>query len=118
MRDLANELRPVHVDRRIDGGRLWSGVPHIKQLGWGRTIQLSSVVGVQPFAAQPDYSAAKAAVINITVSLAKELANGGITVNTVTPGPISRRAGWNDDRVTTSDTTQTRRPFAVAGARL
>jgi len=68
-------------------------VPQMKQSGWGRIIQLSSVVGVQPMAAQPDYAAAKAAVINMTVSLAKELANSGITVNTVTPGPIMT-AGW------------------------
>ncbi len=84
-------------------------VPQMKQLGWGRIIQLSSVVGVQPFAAQPDYSAAKAGVINMTVSLAKELANSGITVNTVTPGPImtggwiewarsiAAASGWGDD---------------------
>jgi 3-oxoacyl-[acyl-carrier protein] reductase len=70
-------------------------VPQMKPLGWGRIIQLSSLVGVQPLAAQPDYAAAKAAVINITVSLAKELANSGITVNTVTPGPIMT-AGWVD----------------------
>jgi 3-oxoacyl-[acyl-carrier protein] reductase len=68
-------------------------VPQMKPLGWGRIIQLSSLVGVQPLAAQPDYGAAKAAVINLTVSLAKELANSGITVNTVTPGPIMT-AGW------------------------
>ena len=84
-------------------------VPQMKQLGWGRIIQLSSVVGVQPLAAQPHYSAAKAAVINMTVSLAKELASSGITVNTVTPGPImtagwvewargiARARGWGDD---------------------
>jgi 3-oxoacyl-[acyl-carrier protein] reductase len=84
-------------------------VPQMKQLGWGRIILLSSVVGVQPFAAQPDYSAAKAAVINMSVSLAKELANSGITVNTVTPGPImtggwiewargiANARGWGDD---------------------
>jgi len=68
-------------------------VPRMKPLGWGRIIQLSSVVGVQPLAAHPHYSAAKAAVINMTVSLAKELANSGITVNTVTPGPIMT-TGW------------------------
>jgi 3-oxoacyl-[acyl-carrier protein] reductase len=68
-------------------------VPQMKQLGWGRIVQLSSLVGVQPLAVQPDYGAAKAAVINITVSLAKELAATGITVNTVTPGPIMT-AGW------------------------
>jgi 3-oxoacyl-[acyl-carrier protein] reductase len=86
-------------------------VPQMTQLGWGRIIQLSSVVGVQPLAAQPDYGAAKAAVINMSVSLAKELANSGITVNTVTPGPImtagwvewargiARARGWGDDLV-------------------
>jgi 3-oxoacyl-[acyl-carrier protein] reductase len=84
-------------------------VPQMKQLGWGRIIQLSSVVAIQPLAAQPDYSAAKAAVINMSVSLAKELANSGITVNTVTPGPImttgwvewargiAKAHGWGDD---------------------
>jgi 3-oxoacyl-[acyl-carrier protein] reductase len=68
-------------------------VPQMRQLGWGRIIQLSSLVGVQPLAAHPDYSATKAAVINMTVSLAKELANTGVTVNTVTPGPIMT-SGW------------------------
>jgi len=65
----------------------------MRQLGWGRIIQISSVVGVQPMAALPDYNVTKAAAINMTVSLSKELANTGITVNTVTPGPIMT-AGW------------------------
>jgi 3-oxoacyl-[acyl-carrier protein] reductase len=84
-------------------------VPQMRQVGWGRIIQLSSVVGVQPLAALPDYNATKAAVINMTVSLAKELANTGVTVNTVTPGPImtsgwiewargiAKARGWGDD---------------------
>jgi 3-oxoacyl-[acyl-carrier protein] reductase len=83
--------------------------PQMKQLGWGRIIQLSSMVGVQPLAALPDYNVTKAAVINMTVSLAKELANTGVTVNTVTPGPImtsgwiewargmAKARGWSDD---------------------
>jgi len=68
-------------------------VPQMRQLGWGRIIQISNVVGVQPMAALPDYNVTKAAAINMTVSLSKELANTGITVNTVTPGPIMT-AGW------------------------
>jgi NAD(P)-dependent dehydrogenase (short-subunit alcohol dehydrogenase family) len=36
----------------------------------------------------PDYASAKAAMINSTVSLAKDLGGTGITVNTVSPGPI------------------------------
>lgn len=84
-------------------------VPQMRQLGWGRIIQLSSAVGAQPGAALPDYNATKAAVNNMTVSLAKELANTGVTVNTVSPGPImtagwvewargvARTRGWGDD---------------------
>jgi 3-oxoacyl-[acyl-carrier protein] reductase len=83
--------------------------PQMRQLGWGRIVQVSSVVGVQPLAALPDYNATKASVINMTVSLAKELANTGVTVNTVTPGPvmtsgwiewargIAKGRGWGDD---------------------
>jgi len=68
-------------------------VPQMRQLGWGRIVQISSVVGVQPLAVLPDYNVTKAAAINMTVSLSKELANTGITVNTVTPGPIMT-TGW------------------------
>ena len=68
-------------------------MPQMRELGWGRIIQIASVVGTQPLASLPDYSVTKAAVINMTVSLAKELAQSGVTVNTVTPGPIMT-AGW------------------------
>src|ERR1700744_2185695 len=36
----------------------------------------------------PEYGATKAANINMTISLAKDLAGTGITINTVSPGPI------------------------------
>lgn len=63
-------------------------VPQMKSQGWGRIIQIASGVATQPGAIGADYSAAKAAMVNLTVSLAKELAETGITVNTVTPGTI------------------------------
>lgn len=63
-------------------------LPGMKQQRWGRIIQIGSVVGWQPFSVKPHYCAARAAVLNITVSLAREVAETGITVNTVSPGII------------------------------
>jgi NAD(P)-dependent dehydrogenase (short-subunit alcohol dehydrogenase family) len=63
-------------------------VPGMRERHWGRVINISSLGGFQPTAQVPNYCAAKAAVLNLTVSLAKALARTGITVNTVSPGLV------------------------------
>jgi 3-oxoacyl-[acyl-carrier protein] reductase len=61
-------------------------VPAMRTRGWGRVINVSSGGGSAPTPQAAAYCAAKAAVINMTVSLSLELARSGVTVNTVSPG--------------------------------
>ena len=56
--------------------------------GFGRIVQISSVNGEKGQAGQTNYSAAKAGMHGFTMALAQELANKGVTVNTVSPGYI------------------------------
>jgi len=83
--------------------------PAMREAGWGRIINIATGLAAAPQALMADYAAAKAALVNATVSLAKALAGSGVSACTVSPGLIhtegvekvlreaARRFKWSDD---------------------
>jgi acetoacetyl-CoA reductase len=59
--------------------------------GWGRIINVSSIIGSKGGFGQTNYAAAKAGMHGFTKSLALEVAKKGVTVNTISPGYIATR---------------------------
>jgi 3-oxoacyl-[acyl-carrier protein] reductase len=81
----------------------------MKSRNFGRIVNVTSASATQPESTVGEYSAAKAAMLNLTASMARALAHTGITVNSVMPGTIvtpaveawlshvARQRNWGDD---------------------
>ena len=63
-------------------------VPVMREAGYGRIVNIASVAGKDGNPNASAYSASKAAVIALTKSLGKELADTGVRVNCVTPAAV------------------------------
>ena len=63
-------------------------VPHMRDKNYGRIVNIASVAGKEGNPNASAYSASKAAVIALTKSLGKELADTGVRVNCVTPAAV------------------------------
>jgi 3-oxoacyl-[acyl-carrier protein] reductase len=61
-------------------------LPGMRKAGWGRIINVSSIYGIIGGKGEVAYSTAKAGIIGLTKSVAKECGQDGVTVNAVLPG--------------------------------
>lgn len=83
-------------------------LPAMRARDWGRIINLGTVGSSRPNSRMPGYYAAKGALANMSVGLAKEVSGSGVRVNLVSPGLIltpeveaaylakGKRQGWGD----------------------
>jgi 3-oxoacyl-[acyl-carrier protein] reductase len=67
-------------------------IPHMRQQGWGRIVNISSRVAREPDPYFAPYSAAKAGLMSYTKSLAEAFSKDGVLVNCVVPGLIRSEA--------------------------
>ena len=88
--DSTDDWIDIYHKNVLSGVRLVRAfVPGMRDRGWGRVVWLGTVGSLRPNARMPHYYASKGALPTVCVSLAKELAGTGITVNLVSPGLIA-----------------------------
>jgi len=66
-----------------------AALPHMVERGYGRIVNISSIIGERGNVGQANYAAAKSGMFGLTMSLALETARRGITVNSVAPGFVA-----------------------------
>ena len=79
------------IDTNLKGPFLCSKVigPKMVKRGWGRIINMSSILGVIALPGRAPYASAKAGVLNLTRVLGLEFAGTGVTANAICPGPFA-----------------------------
>ena len=87
-------LLSVNLDGYFIGGRV--AAERMKDNGWGRIINVSSIAAIQPTSDMTAYSTAKGGINTMTRAMALDLLPYGITVNSVSPGstetPLNKTA--------------------------
>ena len=81
-----DEVLSIHVTVPLTLIQIF--MPGMRAAGWGRIINVSSIYGIIGGKGEVAYSTAKAGIIGLTKSVAKECGQDGVTVNAVLPGLI------------------------------
>jgi 3-oxoacyl-(acyl-carrier-protein) reductase len=85
-RSIWDEVLGVNLNGTFNVTR--SVLPGMIESGWGRVINMASVVGQTGNFGQANYSVTKGGIIAFTMTLAREVSRKGVTVNAVAPGFI------------------------------
>jgi len=84
--------RDLHVNLTGAFNCAQAAWPHMRERGWGRIVNMSSVAGTLGGFGQASYSTTKAGLLGLTKTLAMEGARHGITCNAIVPGVIGTEA--------------------------
>jgi 2-hydroxycyclohexanecarboxyl-CoA dehydrogenase len=71
-------------------------LPHMKERGYGKIVNISSGAAASPPIPMAHYTASKSGIVGLTNDIALEFAPFGITINAILPGPI-RTELWNSN---------------------
>lgn len=87
-----DQVMDIHLKAGFFGAK--HAVPHLKRAGGGAILFTASGLGLRPSRQSPAYSASKAGLLMLTRALAVALAEDGIRVNAICPGPIDSTPLW------------------------